>query len=122
MEAYVLSKALTAADHTYQSNLLRNCMHAIKRQSELRHKFKMVLKIKHVTLAVKAIESMKKLVRMNAVSRETKLRAAFKHEQMLKVRALKALCVNQSRESLVRQFRQRSLLNFSRQVLCQWEN
>ena len=80
----------------------------------MRHKFKMVLKIKHVTLAVKAIESMKKLVRMNAASREMKLRAAFKNEQMLKVRALKALCVNRSRESLVRQFRQRSLLNFSR--------
>lgn len=105
MEAYVLSKALSAAEHTYQSNLLRNCMLAIKRQSELRHKFKMIMKIKHVTLAVKALESMKKLVRMNAASREIKLRAAFKNAQTLKVRALKALCVNQSREALVRQFR-----------------
>ena len=69
-------------------------MLAIKKQSELRHKFKMLLKIKHVTLAVKALESMKKLVRMNAESRGMKLRAAIKNEQVLKMRALKALCVN----------------------------
>ena len=31
METYVLSKALAAAEHTYQSNLLRNCMLAIRR-------------------------------------------------------------------------------------------
>ena len=47
-------------------------MLAIKKQSELRHKFKMILKIKHVTLAVKALESMKMLVRINAASRELK--------------------------------------------------
>ena len=69
MEAYVLSKAFTAAERTYQARLLRNCMLAIKTQSELRHKFKMISKIKHVTLAVKVLESMKMLVRMNAASR-----------------------------------------------------
>ena len=79
-ETYVLSKALTAAEHTYQSNLLRSCMLAIRRQSELRHKFRMIMKIKHVTLAVKALESMKMLVKMNATARDMKLRATLQRE------------------------------------------
>ena len=111
METYVLSKALAAADHTYQSKLLRKCMHAIRKQGELRTKYEMVVKIKHVTLAVKALESIKKYAQMQIQAKEMNAKALQHYYQALQLRALKALCVFRSRESLVRQFRERSLIN-----------
>ena len=48
---------------------------------------------------------------------------AMKHYfQALQLRALKALCIIRSRESLVRQFQDRALVNKTRRALIQWEN
>ena len=50
-------------------------MLAIKRQGELRTKYEMVVKIKHVTLVVKALESIKKYSQMQIQSKEMNAKA-----------------------------------------------
>ena len=97
-------------------------MHAIRKQGELRTKYEMVVKIKHVTLAVKALESIKKYAQMQIQAKEMNAKALQHYYQALQLRALKALCVFRSRESLVRQFRERSLINQTRRALISWEN
>ena len=62
----------------------------------------MVVKIKHVTLAVKALESMKQFTQMQMESKMKKQKAFEFYSHTLSLKALKALCIVRSRESLVR--------------------
>ena len=117
-----MQKAYSAATESHQARVLFGCFKALIKNVETQKKLSMALKIRGVTVTVKAFESLRKNVFFSRLRRDSEVKAMINHATTLKAKALKAFNVVLSRRLLANHVRQTHLVRVTRKTFNAWED